>query len=326
VDYRGREEDFQEAEDRYAEAKRQFDAGAISAEEFDAQRRQLMMQDDEGRWWAKSKTGQWNYHDGSAWIPGTPPGYQATRTPLAEEEIPDHQAQQPEQDERLLSSQTALFREKRRRRIPRWVTIVLGLGVIVALLGALAGIEIFSKGSPAKGSNPAPGYDLLEHQSGNLWVEVPTAWKEHVTTNPEGEKGKGWDSFTGESVMGMTAANDLHSWSTGSKGHQGVYIAASKKLAQSYTDDELVALGPNDYSSSCTAGPRRDFDRAPYSGRIQEWDNCGGTAGHSVLTLAAAPKDRGCAALLQIGGYLEGEEENIQHILDTFEADCGGIS
>ncbi|MBV9453388.1 MAG: SHOCT domain-containing protein [Rubrobacter sp.] len=324
MDYRGREADFQEAEHRFAEVKRQFDAGALSAEEFDAQRRQLMVQDDEGRWWAKSKTGQWNYHDGNAWISGTPPGYQAPRTPPVED-MPDRQSQQPEQDERLLSSQTALFREKRRRRIPRWVVIALGLGVIVALVGTLAGIETFTKGSLTK-ANPAPGYDLLEHPSGKLSVEVPTAWKEHVTTNPEGEKGTGWDSFAGESVIAMTAANDLHSWSTGSKGHQGTYIAASKKLAQSYTDDQLVALGPNNYSSSCQTGPRKDFDRAPYSGKIQEWYDCGGITGHTATTLAAAPKDRGCVVLLLIGGYLEGEEENVQHVLDTFDADCKGIS
>jgi hypothetical protein len=28
-------------------------------------------------------------------------------------------------------------------------------------------------------------------------------------------------------------------------------MVASKALAQKYTDDELVALGPNDYSASC---------------------------------------------------------------------------
>ena len=54
-----REVNFQEADRRYAELKRQLDARSISPEEFDAQLRQLMVQDDEGRWWAKSrKTGE----------------------------------------------------------------------------------------------------------------------------------------------------------------------------------------------------------------------------------------------------------------------------
>jgi hypothetical protein len=77
MDFREDKIGFQEADRRYAELKRQRDSGTISDEEFDAQRQQLMVQDDEGRWWAKSrKTGEWNYHDGNAWVRGTPPGYQ----------------------------------------------------------------------------------------------------------------------------------------------------------------------------------------------------------------------------------------------------------
>jgi hypothetical protein len=106
-----------------------------------------------------------------------------------------------------------------------------------------------------------------------------------------------------------------------------MYMVASKKLAQRYTDDELVALGPNDYSSSCEVGAHRDVDRPPYSGRMQEWNNCGGESDHTAITLSAAPEGRECAVVLQIGGYLQGgDEESIRHILDTFEADCRGIA
>src|SRR5919206_935078 len=105
MDFRGRKIDFREADRRYAELQRQLDAGTISTEEFDAQLRQLMVQDDEGRWWAKSRqTGEWNYHDGSAWVRGTPPGYQPSRTPPAESTL-DRQPQL-EQGERPPSSQT----------------------------------------------------------------------------------------------------------------------------------------------------------------------------------------------------------------------------
>src|SRR5918912_4316610 len=109
---------FEEAERRYAELKRQLDSGVISAEEFDAQRRQLMVQDDEGKWWAKSRnTGEWNYHDGSGWVPGSPPGYQPPRaSPI--ESVPSRKPP-PKRSEQLLSSQAALFstffRRKRRR-------------------------------------------------------------------------------------------------------------------------------------------------------------------------------------------------------------------
>jgi hypothetical protein len=72
-----REVDFREADRRYAELRRQLDAGTTSIEEFAAQREKLMVQDDEGRWWAKiGGSGEWYYHDGSNWIQGTPPGSQ----------------------------------------------------------------------------------------------------------------------------------------------------------------------------------------------------------------------------------------------------------
>jgi hypothetical protein len=69
--------DFQEAERRYAEIKRRHDAGSLTNEEFDEQLKQLMVQDQEGLWWVKSRaTGDWYKHDGTAWIKDTPPGYE----------------------------------------------------------------------------------------------------------------------------------------------------------------------------------------------------------------------------------------------------------
>ncbi len=66
---------FDEAERRHAELKRRHDAGQISDEQFDAERQRLLVVDDEGRWWAKSRqsSGQWLYHDGSVWVEATPP-------------------------------------------------------------------------------------------------------------------------------------------------------------------------------------------------------------------------------------------------------------
>jgi hypothetical protein len=315
MNFRERGISFREADRRYAELKRQLDAGTISSEEFDAYRRQLMVQDDQGRWWAKSrKTGEWNYHDGSAWVPGIPPGYQS----------------QLEQGEQFQSSQTTLVGDapgqdrnsgKQRRGVRRGIIIMAGLVGVVAL----AGIGIIATGVGGW-LNPAPVYDLVEHDSGALSVEVPADWKERSTSDSEGEKGRTWSSFLGESVgPSISAVNELNAWRNGSKGHRGTYIVASKRLAQTHTDNGLVALGPNDYSSSCEAGPRQDFSRPPYSGKIQEWNNCTGESDHTALTLAAAPEGRECVVVLQIGGYLQGDEESIQHILDTFEADCSKI-
>ncbi len=321
--------DFREADRRFPELKRQLDAGTISTEEFDAQLRQLMVRDDEGRWWAKSrKTGEWNYHDGSAWVRDTPPGYQPPPT-LPAESTPDLQSQ-PKQGEGLPLSQTALgsgptqgqSREKQRRGVSRRVVLVAA-GVVGMV--ALVGIGIVA----IVGFESEPSYDLVKDDSGALSVEVPSEWDERVVVDSEGEKGRAsWSSFLGESAgPSLTAVNDLYSWRNGTVGHKGVYLVASKELAQEHTDDELVVSGPNDYSSSCQAGTPQDFDQPPYSGKILEWENCTGDSEHTAITLAAAPEGRECVVVGQIGGYFRSQtdEENIQHILDTLRADCSSI-
>jgi hypothetical protein len=79
------ETDFRDADRRYADLERQRDAGGISEEEFEAQRQRLMVLDGEGRWWSKSSGGgEWHYHDGNAWVRGTPPVYrEAAPEPMA---------------------------------------------------------------------------------------------------------------------------------------------------------------------------------------------------------------------------------------------------
>jgi hypothetical protein len=88
--------DFQEADRRYVDIKRSYESGGLTQEELDEQLKQLMLQDEEGRWWVKSRSdGEWHYHDGTAWVKGTPPGYQAPQdTPEGQPEI-----QQPQIDQ-----------------------------------------------------------------------------------------------------------------------------------------------------------------------------------------------------------------------------------
>jgi hypothetical protein len=170
----------------------------------------------------------------------------------------------------------------------------------------LPGLALYGQGKIEESSGAAPGYALLKHDSGALSVEVPSEWDERMVVDQEGEKGRSsWSSFLGEGEsagISMTAVNDLNSWRGGTLGHQGMYMVLSKELAQEYTDDELVALGPNDYSSSCEAGTTEDFERPPYSGKVLSWNNCGGDSDHAAITLSAAPKGRECVLVAQMGG------------------------
>lgn len=297
----------------------------MSDEEFDAERRRLVVRDDEGRWWAKSrKTGEWNYHDGSAWVRGAPPGHRPP--PVGA----------PERGERSPPSRTPLSYGapvrgpnggEQRPRTPRWVVGAVGLEVTLVFAGT--GVVVIAAGT---GLGWSSANVPVEHDSGAHLAEALSDWDERVLVDSEGEKGRAsWSSVLddgGGAGPLSTAVNDLYSWRNGTAGHRGTYMVASKKLAGTYTDDELVASGPNDSSSSsCEAGTIQDFDRPPYSGKVREWNNCGGECDHTAVTLAAAPEGRECVVLLQIGGYFrtQAEEESIQHVLDTFETDCARI-
>src|SRR5215217_1027894 len=130
MDFREREISFQEADRRYAELKRQRDAGTIGVEEFEARRQQLRVQDDEGRWWAKfGKSGEWYYRDGGTWVRGTPPGYQEA---IVEPPTDSSSAQAPSPPR-----PKGIENEKNwRQRVPLWVPVA-GLGGIGLILWVL---------------------------------------------------------------------------------------------------------------------------------------------------------------------------------------------
>lgn len=146
--------DFREVDRRYAELARKRDAGTITEEEFDVERQRLMVRDEEGFWWAKSRqTGEWKYYDSGTWVEGTPPGYEPYQTPVEE---PDSEglteAEQPrpsptggeepeesaEADEELVEEAGA-DEEPRRRlgALPLRTMLLLTLGLLI-LLGVAA--------------------------------------------------------------------------------------------------------------------------------------------------------------------------------------------
>ena len=289
-----------------------------------------MVQDDEGRWWAKSRqTGQWHYYDGNTWIQGTPPGYQSvTPDPVTDESpIRTSPALHPEGTEKG---------ETRRRWALLWV-LAAGLLAVVALVGMWTYLQggddttvesandAAGEGSPSEEApKSAPGYQLVEDDSGNLSVEVPSGWE--VVTGKESEDsetgGSSWSSFGVGSINSSISASTDYDAFHNTGGISGIYMVASRMLAQTYTDDQLV-LGLVDLSN-CEPDAVQDFDRPPYSGRMLAW-NCSGN-GARYLNLAVAPEGRECVVLLQIVMYSEADRDATRHILDTFEADCGGIA
>src|SRR5918995_4954922 len=90
--------------------------------------------------------------------------------------------------------------------------------------------------APEEASRPAPGYNLIQTPDKSLSVEVPPSWG--VETGEDSEKEAGantWSYHAGEYLTSsITTAPNLDAWY--STGTTGVYIVASKLLAQEYTD------------------------------------------------------------------------------------------
>ena len=157
-----------------------------------------------------------------------------------------------------------------------------------------------------------------------LSLEILSSWG--VEKGPDSETGSpsepnsDWSSFAGVDIeASITAAPNLNLWST--SGSSGLYAVGSRYLAN-YTDDALVASGPNDFSSSCELGERTIFTRPPYSGKTQEWVNCDGNTNHKAITLSASPEGRPCVMVAQMIFYSEADAEAAQHVLDTIEVSC----
>ena len=142
MDFRERELNFQEADRRYAELAQRREAGSISNEEFDAQRQQLMVRDNEGRWWAKlGESGEWHYRDGGRWVQGAPPAYKEVAS--------DFQG-----DSSLLQAPSSANPEStknnERWKIPSWIFVV-GLGGMALVGGVLIfwALVPYLRGEPA---------------------------------------------------------------------------------------------------------------------------------------------------------------------------------
>lgn len=207
--------------------------------------------------------------------------------------------------------------------------LVLGGGLVVVLL--VISVAVWALLPDAQdeiireeASELAPGYQLVENDSGSLSAQVPSEWETSTRDDDilTGSPPNSEDESVGPSIV---AAPDLDAFENRSEDSpseaRGAYLLASRELAQRFTDDLLVASGPNDYSEYCERGALDNFNRPPYSGKMQAW-GCGDS---TLLTLAVAPEGRECVVVVQIPTYDEADADVALRILETFEVDCEGI-
>jgi hypothetical protein len=180
-------------------------------------------------------------------------------------------------------------------------------------------------------SGPTPGYNLIQDPTGGLTVEVPPSWE--ADTGQESEYpsevagARNWSTFAGEEITSsITTAPSLDAWYNPDQPATGAYLVASRTLAQSYSDDDLIFYGLfSGLATNCEQGPYEDFNRSSLSGKVQTWYNCRGE-GVTNFVVAAAPEGRECVVVLQAKFANEADREAIQHMIDTFAVNCGEIA
>ncbi len=120
---------FAETEAEYRRLKAQFDAGALSEADFKARLRDLMIEDDQGRWWIIGhETGQWYVSDGEQWVPGEPPRPLPEAPPPQAEAEPIMPVAQP-----VPEAKPSPRPAPQRARGRPWVWVTVGIAGIILL-------------------------------------------------------------------------------------------------------------------------------------------------------------------------------------------------
>jgi hypothetical protein len=219
------------------------------------------------------------------------------------------------------------------------LVLILGIGSVAALnllrgepaggsdeaAGATGSEQSDAEKKPSGDSGAAPGYDLIRTPNGSLSAEVPAGWEAEIGEDSEKDAASNtWSYYAGEYLTSsITTAPSLDAWY--GSGASGAYFVASKALAQ-YSDYELThSLFNANKATVCTPGPYEDLNRSPYSGKIQTWYDCG-VDDATTFTVAAAPEGRECVVVLGARVSEEADREAIEHIIRTFEVDCGRVT
>jgi serine protease Do len=165
-------------------------------------------------------------------------------------------------------------------------------------------------GGGETGSSPAYSeYVQVTDDSGALTMAIPAEWSDL--------DGAAW--VVDDQVVGGTisAAGDLEAFYQ-TWDEPGVFFGASRLLAQTMNEQNMLDHDANDFSGDCNYEGRDTYADAIYTGLYDHYTNCGGV-GTSLIVLSAVPENRGFLILLQIQVVSQADLEALDHILSSFE-------
>ncbi len=150
------------------------------------------------------------------------------------------------------------------------------------------------------------GYMTVNDDSGQLQMNVPTAWSDL--------NGSAWiynDENIGPSLVASTSIDGyFSSWST-----PGVFFAASSDAV--VLDNPVALLDNTDFSNDCTYDGRYDYADELYAGAYDLWVDCGGV-GTAFFNLVTLPEDNSFVNVVQVQVVTSADSEALQTILDSF--------
>jgi hypothetical protein len=170
---------FAEADAQYEVVKQQYLAGALDDDQFEEQLHRLMVLDEAGLWWAKSReNGSWHFYDSGTgdWVaaappagaPVVPPPPSLPSTPAADPlpkrskapEVPANQAR---------PAATGAGESN----LPKWAAVKPGSAAVPgapSLLSASAALPSTSQGAPATASSSARDFGPMAELTGGMRV------------------------------------------------------------------------------------------------------------------------------------------------------------
>jgi hypothetical protein len=181
---------FAEADAQYEVLKQQYLAGALDEEQFDERLHQLMVLDEAGLWWAKSReNGLWHYYDPSSgdWIAAVPPSNTPALPPpasLPSKTTAEPQAKRPKAAEPPPAEAKPPAAGTGGSDLPRWAAVKPVAGTASAAGGATAAtapagrstagaaavLPSTSQGAPATSSYNARDFGPIAELTGGMKV------------------------------------------------------------------------------------------------------------------------------------------------------------
>ncbi len=179
---------FAEADAQYEVLKQQYLAGALDEEQFDERLHQLMVLDEAGLWWAKSReNGLWHYYDPSSgdWIAAVPPSNTPALPPpasLPATNAAEPQSKRPTAPEPRAAEANPPAASTGGSDLPRWAAVKPAAGTASAAAGAAAttpagrssagtaALPSTSQGAPATASYNARDFGPIAELTGGMKV------------------------------------------------------------------------------------------------------------------------------------------------------------